>query len=502
MTETLPHKTSSSQGTYDGKVTDAILKLYRKDALIENALYVRNLPENATEALLKLHFQHCGEIERVIFRVFTQHKGQCYAQINFRDTRGVQEGVKLSRMCINGVPCITSVLDPALAGLPPDREAMKLVEVDEDGDAKNTVRAMRKEWIKEKMKEQEKAQMKTVHVANLAPSTDVDWVKDLCNHNFGKVVQARVEKENVDPVNGATISCFALVEFQHQATAMEARMAPCAVGDRIIVITAAKTVVNPSDAIEQAIQFGPGGTSFGIEALPEEAQQSMYTCLMNGKLDHKLRKAQAAANEIFGTGYCPAAPAPRSAWRGKEPDPPPKPPASDEDDDRIRPHEKRGGSSSSSSSSRSVEHGSRHKKTQKEEVTKRKKDEKRDNDEHKKGELQKDEKRNGKKQKKGEQKKDEKRDKTKKEAKKKKIKRAASDSSSSGSRTRSSAHSSARGRRKKKSRSDAGKDSKRKNKSKSHSKNKRRSRSSSSSSSSRRRDKNKKQCSRSRKRRR
>ena len=99
---------------------------------------------------------------------------------------------------------------------------MKVVEVDEDGDAKNSVRAMRKEWIKQKMKEQEKAQMKTIHMANLAPSTDVDWVKDLCNHNFGKVVQARVENENVDPVTGTAVSCFALVEFQDQASAMDA----------------------------------------------------------------------------------------------------------------------------------------------------------------------------------------------------------------------------------------------------------------------------------------
>merc|ERR1712224_408967 len=106
---------------------DVILKMYLKAAIsvkdlsTENALYVRNLPENATESLVRMHFQYCGDIEHVIFRVFTQHKGQIYAQINFKDPKGVQEGAKLSKMSINGVPCITSVLDPAIAGLPPDR---------------------------------------------------------------------------------------------------------------------------------------------------------------------------------------------------------------------------------------------------------------------------------------------------------------------------------------------------------------------------------------------
>jgi len=254
---------------------------------MKNTLYVRNLSPNISEGVLREVFSQCDEIEEITFRPFSTTKTEFFAQIDFKTSKGVTEGVRLSGVEILGVACAAGVLNPAEKSQGKEEEfddlTVKLLSPEE----------LQKEYLKRLTKAEEEQRLRTVHIAGLERTeggVDPDALRGMCTSSFGEVKNLRIDSD----ANGAA---FALVEFADQGAAQVCKLQKKFLVDgQVWTFTEAQTMVDEASALERSVHF---------EA-PVINAVDQRTMIEQTHLGSKLKQVMAAARQIAKPGSAEA----------------------------------------------------------------------------------------------------------------------------------------------------------------------------------------------------
>ncbi|CAK0862662.1 unnamed protein product [Prorocentrum cordatum] len=257
-----------------------------------NSLFVRRLSSQVSEAFLRQLFSKCDEIERIMFKSFPGRSTEFYAQIDFKSSRGVVEGHKLSGTPFFGVPCEVSVMDPGqkdtMKSLEEQREqqacATLALRGQEEEEAPAEPQGVQAEAIRKYRETSEDKRLRTVHVAGLEKGVEEEALRVLLTSNFGAVENIRLdEDDHGDP--------FALVEFKDRGAATAAKMQHQVVVDgRVFAFSESRTLINTMAFTEETVYFTTP------EAMRPPTWQAALALKEN--LTPKIAKARAAAAEI------------------------------------------------------------------------------------------------------------------------------------------------------------------------------------------------------------
>jgi len=246
---------------------------------MKNTLYVRNLSPNISDGVLREFFSKCDEIEEITFRPFSTTKTEFFAQIDFKTSKGVTEGVRLSGVDILGVACAAGVLNPAEKSQEKEEEfddlTVKLLSPEE----------LQKEYLKRLTKAEEAQRLRTVHIGGLERTeggVDLDALRSMCTSSFGEVKNLKIDSD----ANGAA---FALVEFADQGSAQVCKLQKKFLVDgQVWTFTEAQTMVDEASALERSVHF---------EA-PVINAVDQRTMIEQTHLGSKLREVMEAAKHI------------------------------------------------------------------------------------------------------------------------------------------------------------------------------------------------------------
>mmetsp|Transcript_106624 Transcript_106624/g.340201 ORF Transcript_106624/g.340201 Transcript_106624/m.340201 type:complete len:747 (+) Transcript_106624:175-2415(+) len=250
-----------------------------------NTIFIKHLSPAVSERVLRQTFQQCDEIEQVQFRAFPGRSVEYYAQIDFKSSRGVIEGHRMSGTPILGVACQVSIMDPGSADLLRRVHDVQKAQAGPQEDLRAPSMAepqgVQLEYMRRYKEQMEAKRMKTVHCAGLAQDDDEEGLRHLCKQ-FGEVVAIRVDKDG----DGKP---FALIEFKEY---VPARTATSRLGFKVdgktLVFTESKTLVNAHNYVEQ-------GVHFQRPVFDQQTTQAVFNCHLNPKL----AKAKQAAAELF-----------------------------------------------------------------------------------------------------------------------------------------------------------------------------------------------------------
>jgi len=254
---------------------------------MKNTLFVRNLSPNISEGVLREVFGQCDTIEEITFRPFSTTKTEFFAQIDFKTSKGVTEGIGLSGVDILGVACACGVLNPA------EKSQGKEEEFDDLTVKLLSPEQLQAEYLKRLTKAEEEQRMRTVHIAGLertAGGVDPDALRNMCASSFGEVKHLKIDTD----ANGAA---FALVEFVDQGAAQVCKLQKKFLVDgQVWTFTEAQTMVDEASAQERSVHF---------EA-PMINAVDQRTMIEQSHLGSKLAQVMAAAKEISKPGGAPA----------------------------------------------------------------------------------------------------------------------------------------------------------------------------------------------------
>lgn len=254
-----------------------------------NTVFVRHLSPQVSERTVRGIFGQCDDIQQVLFRAFPGRATEYYAQIDFKSSKGVVEGHKLSGTPILGVTCQVSVMDPGSKDL-----LRKVYETGKQGAQPEEIEApsmaepqgVQLEYIRRYRELAEAKRLRTVHVSGLELGDTEENLRALCTR-FGEIADLRLDEDEQG-------KRFALVEFMEAAPAFAATSRQGFVVDgKVIVFTESKTLIDTSSYAEKSVHFQSPVFS------PELAQASTQAaiCVQN-HLTPKLVKARLAAAEI------------------------------------------------------------------------------------------------------------------------------------------------------------------------------------------------------------
>eukprot|EP00446_Apocalathium_sp_SHHI-4_P077546 CAMPEP_0177555106 /NCGR_PEP_ID=MMETSP0369-20130122/68339_1 /TAXON_ID=447022 ORGANISM="Scrippsiella hangoei-like, Strain SHHI-4" /NCGR_SAMPLE_ID=MMETSP0369 /ASSEMBLY_ACC=CAM_ASM_000364 /LENGTH=368 /DNA_ID=CAMNT_0019041173 /DNA_START=38 /DNA_END=1141 /DNA_ORIENTATION=- len=214
-----------------------------------NTIFIKHLSPAVSERVLRQTFQQCDEIEQVQFRAFPGRSIEYYAQIDFKSSRGVIEGHRMSGTPILGVACQVSIMDPGSADLLRRVHDVQKAQAGPQEDLRAPSMAepqgVQLEYMRRYKEQMEAKRMKTVHCAGLAEDDDEEGLRHLCNLGF--------------KVDGKTL-----------------------------VFTESKTLVNAHNYVEQSVHFQS-------PVFDQQTTQAVFNCHLNPKL----AKAKQAAAELF-----------------------------------------------------------------------------------------------------------------------------------------------------------------------------------------------------------
>eukprot|EP00933_Yihiella_yeosuensis_P023694 TRINITY_DN18435_c1_g1_i1.p1 TRINITY_DN18435_c1_g1~~TRINITY_DN18435_c1_g1_i1.p1 ORF type:complete len:623 (-),score=175.75 TRINITY_DN18435_c1_g1_i1:111-1979(-) len=253
-----------------------------------NTLYVRHLSPQITEGIIRETFEQCDAIERVLFRSFQGRSAEFFAQIDFKSSRGVLEGHKMSGTKILGQTVEVSVMDPGGKELGKQMwAAQRPWETQPDAEdvpeAPTEPQGVQAEAFRKFKEMEEDKRLRTVHIAGLKKDVSEENVRILCTQ-FGDVEAMRVDKD-------AEGEMFALVEFKERGPATVVKQTEkFKVDDMIITFTEAKTMVDTTSFAEQSVHFNQ--PAFDPTTLKVVLAAQCH-------LNPKIAKARMAAAEIM-----------------------------------------------------------------------------------------------------------------------------------------------------------------------------------------------------------
>eukprot|EP00747_Dinoflagellata_sp_TGD_P165112 gnl/TRDRNA2_/TRDRNA2_185968_c0_seq1.p1 gnl/TRDRNA2_/TRDRNA2_185968_c0~~gnl/TRDRNA2_/TRDRNA2_185968_c0_seq1.p1 ORF type:complete len:772 (-),score=252.57 gnl/TRDRNA2_/TRDRNA2_185968_c0_seq1:99-2414(-) len=268
----------------------AIVPKLTKETFSKSSIFVRNLSPNVTEKILREYFDRCDEILKIAFRTFPDKPDQVFAQIDFRTSKGVTEGTKLSGVEICGVACAVGVIDPVLAkelGAATQWEfsqdaaaAQGYANLSSSGDAPQGIQA---EYFRQKKEEVEDQKFRTVHVGGLTGDVSEDAIRTFVK-NFGEVKELKVDKD-------ARGQGFALVEFEKRTDAFKCRMQQrCIVDGQEVTFSEAKSMVNDVAFTEANVHF---------QSPMFDAMNMQQVLAQQQHLSSKLAQVREAASKLF-----------------------------------------------------------------------------------------------------------------------------------------------------------------------------------------------------------
>jgi len=240
----------------------------------KNSLFVRNLSQDVSEALLREIFEPFDAIEQITFRSFNTTTLQFFAQIDFHSSKGVIEGTSMTGVNILGVPCVCGVIDPMsqpklgeseFSSMPLDQQAIEA------------------EFKKRQQEAEDDQVFRTVHVAGFGLDMPYDAIREVCS-GFGEVEQLRIDRdENKQP--------FALCEFKERGPAHVCKLQQqYLVRGTVLRFMEAKTMVDACTFAERTVQFeDPGLNAIAMRSVLQHP----------GQLSEKIKLVRAAAEEIL-----------------------------------------------------------------------------------------------------------------------------------------------------------------------------------------------------------
>jgi hypothetical protein len=277
-----------------------------------NSIFIRRLSPQVTETVLRQTFAQCDQVDRLLFRSFPGRTAEIYAQLDFRTSKGVIEGHKMSGTPILGVPCEITLRDPGV-GDTMDQIARSQLDQTlalEDIEVPSEPQGVQLEHMKKFKESVEEKRLRTLHVAGLEKGVTEERVRAICG-SFGALEALRLdEDEQGEP--------FALLEFKDKGPATAVKLNQrFEVDGRVLTFTEAKTLVDTCTFAEQNVHFENS-------ALDPSNVKALMAFQHN--LEPKLAKARAAAAEIMKEplpqaveeALAPKAPEPEPyAWSGR-----------------------------------------------------------------------------------------------------------------------------------------------------------------------------------------
>lgn len=250
---------------------------------VKNSLFVRNLSPQVSETILRDAFGQCGdEIEHVVFRAFPNQNHQFFAQIDFKTSRGVAEGSKLSGTKILGTAIVTGVIDPINSlVLQPKQWTDK---AGEGGAPEEMVgpQGVQAEYFRLQKEAADDQRFRTVHVAGLPDNVKDEGLKKMCAH-FGEVLSCRIDADPFGKV-------FGLVEFKEKGPAHVCKaQREFFVHGRILTFSESKTMVDVVSFTEKNVHFQD--TVF-------DALNLRTAMAQQGLINMKLNAVREAAKEL------------------------------------------------------------------------------------------------------------------------------------------------------------------------------------------------------------
>lgn len=251
-----------------------------------NSLYVRHLSPKITEALLRETFGQCDDIERVLFRSFQGRNAEFFAQIDFKSSKGVLEGHKISGTKILGQIVEVSVMDPGSKDMGKQMWAAQRPwesQPDDQPEAPAEPQGVQAEAFRKFKEAEEDKRLRTVHLCGLDNDVTEENIRILCGQ-FGQVEAIRIDKDSEGEM-------FALIEFKEKGPATSVKLtSQFKVDGKIVTFSEAKTMVDTKSFAEQSVHFNqPAFDPTTLRAVL--AYQS--------HLNPKLAKARMAAAEIL-----------------------------------------------------------------------------------------------------------------------------------------------------------------------------------------------------------
>jgi len=259
---------------------------YEPKAYIKNSLFVRNLSPQVSESTLREVFAQCDEIERVLFRAYPNATNLFFAQIDFRSSKGVIEGTKLSGTMILGVACICGVIDPLTQNLMTQVEGQTMYGASPVESSLSALgqeaQGVQAEYLKKAREEAEDQRLRTLHISGFEQGVTEEALKTLCE-KFGEVKALVINNEGDAP--------FALIEFKEKGPAHVCKtQREFLVDGRVFTFSEAKTMVDATEFAERGVHF---------QQPIFDAYNMRQVLAQQGNLNAKLVEVRKAAQSIF-----------------------------------------------------------------------------------------------------------------------------------------------------------------------------------------------------------